>query len=73
MKTTILENGDFAYFAQVTPIPLPVGGHCLTITSRWNTAKEPEAEQVRLRICLDDDGLRQLASVLLQEVTACQH
>lgn len=73
MKITILENGDFAYLAQVTSIPLPVGGYCLTITSRWNTAREPEAEQVRLRICLDEDGLRQLANVLLQGMSTCQH
>lgn len=71
MKTTLLDNGDFAYLAELTPVPAPVGGYCLTFTSRWNTAREPEAEQVRLRICLDEAGLQRLAALLQQEVAAC--
>lgn len=71
MKTTILDSGDFAYLAEVTHIPEPVGGLCLTITSRWQTAKNPEDEQIRLRICLDEAGLRSLIDVLQQEVSQC--
>lgn len=72
MKTTLLDNGDFAYLAELTPIPAPVGGHCLTLTSRWNTARDPEAEQVSLRICLDEAGLQRLATLLQQGVARCQ-
>ena len=68
MKSTLFDNGDFAYMAEVAPVPAPVGGLCLTITSRWRNAKDSEAEQVRFRACLDEAGAVALANLILQEV-----
>lgn len=57
-RTTLADNGDFVYIAELSPVPPPVGGHCLTIRSRWHSARDAEAEQVRLRLCLDAAGLQ---------------
>lgn len=67
---TLAHTGDFVYTAELSPVPEPVGGHCLTIRSRWQSARDPEAEQVRLRVCLDDDGLQALAGLLTTATTA---
>ena len=55
MRTTLFDNGDFAYFADLTPVPDPVGGHCLTISSRLVSSRASQAEQVRFRACLADE------------------
>lgn len=64
MRTKILDNDDFAYFADVAPIPLPVGGYALTITSLWRSAKDPLDEQVQFKACLDKSGLQALVDML---------
>lgn len=43
MRTHLFENGDFAYFADLTPVPAPVGGYCLTISSRLVSSRDSQA------------------------------
>ena len=43
MRTTLFDNGDFAYFADLTDLPDPVGGHCLTISSRLVSSRDSQA------------------------------
>ena len=64
MRTTLFDNGDFAYFADLTPLPDPVGGHCLTISSRLVSSRDSQAEQVRFRACLGDEHLQNLARLI---------
>lgn len=64
LSTTLFDNGDYHLYAQVRPIPEPVGGHCLTIKSRWASAANPTDEQVRFQVCLDTKGVRSLSALL---------
>ncbi len=68
MRTTLFDNGDFAYLADLTPVPAPVGGHCLTISSRLVSSRDSEAEQVRFRACLADEQLLGLARLIQQQI-----
>lgn len=65
-RAVLADNGDFIYTAEISSVPEPVGGHCLTIRSRWRSARDAEAEQVRLRVCMDDDGLQALCRLIEQ-------
>ena len=64
LTTTLFDNGDYHLYAQVSSIPEPVGGHCLTIKSRWATAANPTDEQVRFQVCLDTKGVQSLSALL---------
>ena len=64
MRTTLFDNGDFAYFADLTHLPDPVGGHCLTISSRLVSSRDSQAEQVRFRACLAEEHLQNLARLI---------
>lgn len=63
-RTVLFGNGDFSYTAELSQIPLPVGGHCLTIRSNWRSAKNAQEDQIRLSLCLDDAGLARLAKLV---------
>ena len=43
MRTTLFDNGDFSYFADLAPVPAPVDGHCLTISSRLVSSRDSQA------------------------------
>ncbi len=68
MRTILFDNGDFAYFADLTPLPDPVGGHCLTISSRLVSSRDSQAEQVRFRACLADEQLLGLARLIRRQI-----
>lgn len=63
-RTVLFDNGDFSYTAELSRVPLPVGGHCLKIRSNWRSAKNAEEDQIRLSLCLDDAGLARLAQLV---------
>ena len=73
MRTTLFDNGDFAYFADLTHLPDPVGGHCLTISSRLVSSRDSQAEQVRFRACLADEQLLGLARLIQQQIPGGRH
>ncbi len=68
MRTTLFDNGDFSYFADLAPVPAPVDGHCLTISSRLLSSRDSQAEQVRFRACLADEQLLGLARLIRQQI-----
>lgn len=70
MRTTLFDNGDFAYFADITPLADPVGGHSVRIRSRLASARNGQAEQVRFQACLQDDRLLALADLIRQSITS---
>ncbi len=67
-RATLYDNGDFRYFVYLDPVPSPVGGFALTITSQWNSSAKPEEEQFRFRACLERQGLEQLQALIQQEL-----
>lgn len=64
MKTTLFDNGDFAYLVDIKPLTDPVCGFSLKVSSLWRSARDGEAEQVRFQACLDRTGLTNLASLI---------
>ncbi len=67
-KVILSDNDDFRYFLALKPIPGPVGGHSLTITSQWDSSSKPQEEQVRFRACIDRAGLLRLQDLIRQEL-----
>ncbi len=68
MRTTLFDNGDFAYFADISPVADPVGGHSIRISSRLASARDGQAEQIRFQACLQDDRLLALADLIRQSL-----
>jgi hypothetical protein len=67
---TLFDNRDFRYLVRLLPVPDPVGGYSLTITSQWDSAAHPQEEQVRFRACLDRQYLRRLQKLIQQELAS---
>ncbi len=67
-RTTLLDNGDFSLYAQLSPVSSPVGGHALTITSKRQESRNPHEEQVRFFACLDRAGLQNLQNLIQMEL-----
>jgi hypothetical protein len=51
----------YGYFESVSN---PAGYHSLRITSQWETAKDPDAEQVKLTMLLSPDALNNLRTLI---------
>lgn len=69
MRASLVETADFVYSVDIRPHGLPeVVGWCLTVTTRWLGARDPSAEQTRLQVCLDESGLRSLATLVRHAV-----
>ena len=54
-------------------MPPPVGGHCLTISSRLVSSRDSQTVQVRFRACLADEQLLGLARLIQQQIAEEQH
>jgi len=46
------------------PVQNPEGYYSLRITSQWETAKDPKAEQVRFTMLLSPDALNNLRTLI---------
>ena len=64
LQTNIFDNGDFRLLAKLMPTPSPVDGLTLTITSKRQGSRFPDAEQVRFIACLEREGLQSLATLI---------
>lgn len=64
MRCTLVDRADFEYVADLSPVPNPPGLYSLTIASRWRGAKQPEAEQVKLDLLVDREGLLKLKGLI---------
>lgn len=64
MRTLLFENDDFSVFADLRPVVPPVGGYCLTLSSRRQAVRHPHEEQVRFQGFLDREGLQALAGLI---------
>lgn len=64
MKTAFFQSNDFKYFAEVTRVELVKDSYSLKITSQWQSAKNPEAEQTQFQVtCSKADLLTLVASI----------
>lgn len=57
MKKLISETDGYRVYAAITSVPHPEGYKMLTITSQWDTAKNPEEEQTRFKTLLSPTAL----------------
>lgn len=70
-RTTLLDNGDFSLYAQLSPVTSPVGGYAFTITSKRQESRNPNEEHVRFFACLDKQGLSGLLGLLQAQLSQC--
>ncbi len=68
VRTTIFDNGDYSLYAEISPSISPKEGLALTITSRWQSASNPQEEQVRFKACLERGGLENLVNLIQMEL-----
>ena len=60
-----LSNVDGYYtYASLEPIQHPQGYHSLKVTSQWETAKDPDAEQVKVNLLLSPEALNNLRELI---------
>jgi hypothetical protein len=58
MKTLISETDGYRVYASITSVPNPQGYKMLEVTSQWDTAKNPEEEQVRFKALLSPEAVK---------------
>lgn len=63
-STRFLSTGDFTYFATVRPVARPEGHLNVRISSRWASAKDPQAQHVALDLTLSQAELATLIQAL---------
>jgi|688.fasta_scaffold2769075_2 hypothetical protein len=64
MKVQLAEVDGYCAFAELVPAADPKGYYMLKFTSRWNKAKDPDAEQVRSSMLLSPAALDELRNLL---------
>jgi hypothetical protein len=64
MKIQLSNIDGFRTYASLTPANHPAGYHALKITTQWETAKDPKAEQVRCTMLLSPDALNNLRDLI---------
>jgi hypothetical protein len=69
VRITLVDSADFIYFADLEPVSTPRGHFALRIASRWRRAKNPEAEQKKFEMLLDQEGLIGLRDLLDRNLT----
>ena len=58
MKKLISETDGYRIYASITSVPNPEGYKMLEVTSQWDTAKNPEEEQVRFKALLSPTAIQ---------------
>lgn len=64
MKKELSNVDGYRTYAYFEPVTHPDGYHSLKITSQWETAKDPDAEQVRFTMLLSPDSLNNLRNLI---------
>jgi hypothetical protein len=64
MKIKLSTVDGFHTYASLTPANHPAGYQALKITTQWETAKDPDAEQVKLTMLLSPDALNNLRTLI---------
>ena len=64
MKIELSNTDGYHTYGYFEPVTHPTGYHSLQITSQWETAKDPGAEQVRFSMLLSPDALNNLRTLI---------
>jgi hypothetical protein len=64
MKIELSNVDGYHTYAYFEPVNHPDGYYSLQITSQWETAKDPDAEQVRFNLLLSPDALNNLRTLI---------
>ena len=64
MKHELSNVDGYHTYVYFEPVNHPKGYHSLKITSQWETAKDPAAEQVRFIMLLSPDALNNLRTLI---------
>jgi hypothetical protein len=64
MKKELSVVDGYHTYAYFEPVNHPTGYYSLKITSQWETAKDPEAEQVKFNMLLSPDALDNLRELI---------
>lgn len=57
MRITLIDRAEFQYVVDLERVTAPAGLYSVKGASRWRGAKQPEAEQVKLEVLVDREGL----------------
>lgn len=69
MKKLISETDDgYRIYASLSQISNPNGYYVLKVTSQWDNAKNPEAEQTTVNALLSPDALRAYQQLFTEAV-----
>jgi hypothetical protein len=64
MKLELSNIDGYHTYGYFEPVDHPLGYYSLKITSQWETAKDPDAEQVRFTMLLSPDALNNLRDLI---------
>ena len=64
MKIQLYNVDGYHTYGYLESVPHPVGYYSLKITSQWETAKDPNAEQVKFNMLLSPDALNNLRMLI---------
>ena len=64
MKIELSNTDGYHTYGYFEPVTHPAGYHSLRITSQWETAKDPEAEQTRFTTLLSPEALNNLRTLI---------
>lgn len=64
MKLELSNVDGYHTYGYFEPMNHPDGYYTLKVTSQWETAKDPEAEQTRFTMILSSDALNNLRTLI---------
>lgn len=64
MKIELGNVDGYHTYGYFEPVAHPVGYYSLKITSQWETAKDPEAEQVKFSMLLSPTAISKLRDLI---------
>lgn len=64
MKIELSNVDGYHTYGYLEPANHPAGYYSFTVTSQWETAKDPIAEQVKFKMLLSQDALNNLRELI---------
>jgi hypothetical protein len=64
VRITLIDRAEFHYVVELEPVAAPAGLYSLKVASKWRGAKDPEAEQVKLEVLVEREGLERLKGAI---------
>jgi hypothetical protein len=68
MKKEISNTDGYRVCAELRAVDSPLGYYTLKVTSQWETAQDPEAEQVRFHAILSPQALQNYHNMFAKAV-----